>query len=205
MYLVIFIIADIISLVLQAVGGGGAAVQAQNFEDTTSNTHISKLPPPVAQLKPVLAGILFQLGTTTIFLVLAADFMYRVIARKPYSASTRARFNFTLRKSKKAATGAETPASSSADAGSAEKGAADEVPHEWIRRSEYLLAGVAWASVMIYIRGIYRSVELAQGWTGHVMTHEPYFIWLDGFMMVLCMAGLAVAHPGFLLPASGWS
>lgn len=44
MYLIIFIIADIISLVLQAVGGGGAAVQAQNFEDTSTNTHISESP-----------------------------------------------------------------------------------------------------------------------------------------------------------------
>lgn len=41
-YLIIFVIADIISLVLQAVGGGGAAVQAQRYEDTTSNTHISR-------------------------------------------------------------------------------------------------------------------------------------------------------------------
>lgn len=41
-YLIVFIIADIVSLVLQAVGGGGAAVQAQNFEDTKSNTRISE-------------------------------------------------------------------------------------------------------------------------------------------------------------------
>ncbi|CAK9779551.1 RTA1-domain-containing protein [Cutaneotrichosporon oleaginosum] len=183
-YLIIFIIADIISLVLQAVGGGGAAVQAQRFEDTTSNTRI------------MLAGILFQLGTTTIFLILAADFMWRVVARKPYSDATRRRFAFSCFKRKKAS----APGSPNL---ALEK--ADDLDPKWIRRSQYLLLGVAWASVMIYIRGIYRSIELAQGWTGHLMTNEVYFVWLDGFMMVLCMAGLAVAHPGFLLPASGWS
>ncbi|GMK58382.1 hypothetical protein CspeluHIS016_0504140 [Cutaneotrichosporon spelunceum] len=190
-YLIIFVIADIISLVLQAVGGGGAAVQAQRFEDTTGSTRI------------MLSGILFQLATTTVFLVMAADFMYRVVARKPYSESVRRRFHFTLRK--KASAPAPASASSSApDSPNPEAEKVLEVDQKWIRKSQYLLLGVAWASVMIYIRGIYRSIELAQGWTGHLMTHEVYFIWLDGFMMVLCMAGLAVAHPGFLLPRSGW-
>ncbi|BEJ16825.1 hypothetical protein CspHIS471_0602260 [Cutaneotrichosporon sp. HIS471] len=184
-YLIIFIIADIISLVLQAVGGGGAAVQAQKFEDTTSNTRI------------MLAGILFQLATTTIFLVMAADFMYRVAARKPYSEAMRNKFDFNLRFRRKAPSAPGSPNSEAEKTG--------QVDPKWIRKSQYLLLGVAWASVMIYIRGIYRSIELAQGWTGHLMTHEVYFIWLDGFMMTLCMAGLAVAHPGFLLPASGWS
>lgn len=145
----------------------------------------------------MLSGILFQLASTTIFLVLAADFMWRVVTRKPYSDATRRRFAFSCFRRKKASPhGSPNP--------EAEKMGEGEVDPKWIRRSQYLLLGVAWASVMIYIRGIYRSVELAQGWTGHLMTHEVYFIWLDGFMMTLCMAGLALAHPGFLLPASGW-
>lgn len=41
-YLVVFIIADIVSLVLQAIGGGGASMAAQNGTDTTNSTHISK-------------------------------------------------------------------------------------------------------------------------------------------------------------------
>ncbi len=150
----------------------------------------------------MLAGILFQLGTTTIFLILAADFMWRVIARKPYSDAMRRRFAFSCFRRKKASVPG-SPSSTGSPLPAAEK--VDEVDPQWIRKSQILLGGVAWASVMIYIRGIYRSIELAQGWTGHLMTHEVYFIWLDGFMMTLCMAGLAVAHPGFLLPASGWS
>lgn len=41
LYLIVFVIADIVSLVLQAIGGGGAAINAKNYEDTKSNTHIS--------------------------------------------------------------------------------------------------------------------------------------------------------------------
>lgn len=41
MYLIIFIVADIVSLVLQAIGGGGAAVKAKQGEDTDKSTKIS--------------------------------------------------------------------------------------------------------------------------------------------------------------------
>lgn len=40
-YLIVFIIADAVSLILQAVGGGGAAKNAKMRQKTTTNTHIS--------------------------------------------------------------------------------------------------------------------------------------------------------------------
>ncbi|KAJ9108611.1 hypothetical protein QFC19_002329 [Naganishia cerealis] len=40
-YMILFVIADVISLVIQAVGGGRAAVQSQNHEDTTTSTNIN--------------------------------------------------------------------------------------------------------------------------------------------------------------------
>lgn len=73
-----------------------------------------------------------------------------------------------------------------------------------LRKAQLLLLGVAWATLMIYIRCIYRSIELSEGWSGRIITTERYFIWLDGLMMVLCMLGLAVSHPGFLLPRRSW-
>lgn len=141
----------------------------------------------------MLAGILFQLGTTTVFSILAVDFMARVILNKPYSAKFKSLFKRKPR----------APASTDASPVLAPTEKAERQPAK-LRNVQLLLGGVAWATVMIYIRGIYRSIELAQGWTGYLITHEVYFIWLDGFVMVLCMAGLAVAHPGFLLPRSGW-
>lgn len=205
-YMIIFIVADIVSLVLQAIGGGGAAVQAQNNEDTTKNTHI------------MLAGILFQLGTTTLFVAFAIDFMVRVMWEKPYPNTWTFMRGY---KPKSAAADVEKhdnsgsgpiahqSSSSSTDGGQyhhrlATKGAAHASDDPWLRRAQYLLMGVAFATLMIYIRGIYRSIELAQGWDGSIITNENYFVWLDGFPMVLCMAALAVAHPGFLLPPRKW-
>lgn len=55
--------------------------------------------------------------------------------------------------------------------------------------------------VFIYIRSIYRVIELAQGWTGYVMTHEVFFIVLDGVMMIVAVGVFNVFHPGWLLPS----
>lgn len=46
------------------------------------------------------------------------------------------------------------------------------------------------ATVMIFLRNIYRVVELIQGWNGYVNTHERFIIGLDGVPMVLCMFSL---------------
>lgn len=43
----------------------------------------------------------------------------------------------------------------------------------------------------------YRTVELAEGWTGYLIQHEPFFIGLDAIMSTLAMVSLAVGHPGF--------
>jgi predicted transcriptional regulator of viral defense system len=52
---------------------------------------------------------------------------------------------------------------------------------------------------MMILRGFYRSVELAQGWTGYLITHEAYIIGLDAVPMVIAMGTLAVLSPGSLL------
>ncbi|ORY26063.1 RTA1 like protein-domain-containing protein [Naematelia encephala] len=179
MYIAVFVTADVISLVLQAIGGGGAAVAAEDGNDTKKSTKI------------MLAGILFQLATMTIFVALSLDFIVRVLTHRPWRQEI-----------------ISEPEVSNNGENVALKTIANRNGHNASTTStdQYLLAGVAFASLMIFVRGIYRSVELAQGWSGYVISHEPFFIWLDGFPMVLCLAGLAVAHPGWLLPpqVSGW-
>lgn len=53
--------------------------------------------------------------------------------------------------------------------------------------------------VMIYVRSIYRSIELLQGWSGYLITHQIYFIVLDAILMVLAVAVFNVLNPGWLL------
>ena len=53
---------------------------------------------------------------------------------------------------------------------------------------------------MIYIRSIYRTVELAQGWNGYLITHEGYFLGLDASIMVIAVWAFLVFDPAVLLP-----
>ena len=64
MYLAVFISADVASLVLQAIGGGKAAVAAENGLDTTLSTHISELgrSPPAVTAGHALRQIYSSLG-----------------------------------------------------------------------------------------------------------------------------------------------
>ena len=220
MYLAVFVTADIVSLVLQAIGGGQAAVQAEAGNDTTKSTHISEQAKlhhfPLSHLVldslhllknaddcAVLAGILFQLATMTVFVILATDFILRVLSKNPHHRRVK---KLGHPATPPTDTGTNTPAASSPPLpSSSEKAVATANSPSDLRKAQFLLTGVAFASLMIFVRGIYRSVELAQGWSGFVITHEPFFTWLDGFPMVLCYAAFAVAHPGWLLPRRrGW-
>ncbi|TXT10963.1 hypothetical protein VHUM_01714 [Vanrija humicola] len=180
-YLMVFIVADIVSLVLQAMGGGGASVAAQNGTDTAKSTNI------------MVAGILFQLGATSIFAVLAADFMYRVIFNKPYAYRERAIAKAHAKAAAKAA-GAGDSSDTAIELNHAayipaESVMSDSSPKSTtplgeaaghsadLRGTKLLLAGVAFATLMIVIRGIYRAIELLQGWSGYIITHEVGCAW----------------------------
>jgi hypothetical protein len=45
-------------------------------------------------------------------------------------------------------------------------------------------------------RGVYRSIELLQGWTGYMNTDEAYVIGLDGSLMVLAVLVLSLCNLG---------
>lgn len=79
---------------------------------------------------------------------------------------------------------------------------------EFLRRSRKfrftlklkLMVGATTLSVaLIFLRSIYRTIELLQGWHGYLITHERFFVGLDGVPMVLCVVVFNVLHPGWLL------
>ncbi|KAJ5238453.1 RTA1-domain-containing protein [Penicillium chermesinum] len=144
LYLWIFCTCDVISLVIQAAGGGLASAET----DSTPGTHT------------MVAGIVFQLASLTAFVLCAVDFLRRatrlgllkLMARGPLAM---------------------------------------------------LLGAMVLSTVVIYIRSVYRTVELAQGWHGYLITHESYFVGLDGVLMVIAVGVFNICHPGWLLPAGG--
>ena len=146
-YLWIFCTVDVISLVIQAVGGGWAAV-AFNSEppgDTKTGTDI------------MVAGIDFQLISVIIFSILFFSFLYR--------ASTK--MNLPAFKNDK--------------------------------NMKLLVLVTSFSILLIIMRSIYRTVELAGGWTGHVIETERYFIALDGAPMAALVIAFNILHPGVLI------
>ena len=55
------------------------------------------------------------------------------------------------------------------------------------------------SDAVIITRAVYRVIELAQGWRGHLITTEYYFYVLDTAPMIICMGVWIAGHPGLTL------
>ena len=145
-YLWIFCTCDILSLVIQAIGGGMAA------------TAVAAIPPRGSKTGTniMVAGIVFQMASITVFVGFFVEFLRRV------------------RRERKSLG----------------------------RKIDVLIGATAFACIMIYMRSIYRTIELLQGWSGYLITHEPYFIGLDAVLMLFAVAVFNVIHPGWFLSQS---
>ncbi|KAJ7607929.1 RTA1-domain-containing protein [Roridomyces roridus] len=62
-----------------------------------------------------------------------------------------------------------------------------------------MLLALAFSCVTLFIRSIYRIIELAGGWHGRIIHTEVYFNVLDGGMVTLAIWTMNFAHPGFFL------
>ncbi|KAH9949747.1 RTA1 like protein-domain-containing protein [Amylocystis lapponica] len=84
-------------------------------------------------------------------------------------------------------------------------GETQEKANVFDRKMKLMLAALTASSIFIYIRSVYRTIELANGWTGVIITTQWYFDVFDGAMVVLAMYTLNFLHPGMLLgPAKSW-
>ena len=61
------------------------------------------------------------------------------------------------------------------------------------------MAAIIISDAAIVARAVYRVIELAQGWRGHLITTEYYFYVLDTAPMIICMGIWIVGHPGLTL------
>ncbi|KAL8695248.1 MAG: hypothetical protein Q9218_000286 [Villophora microphyllina] len=73
-------------------------------------------------------------------------------------------------------------------------------PATTTRRLRILAAATTLSTLALIARGVYRSVELIQGWRGYLITTERYFIGLDGALMVVALLVFVIANPHYLLP-----
>ena len=65
------------------------------------------------------------------------------------------------------------------------------------------------ATIFIFIRSIYRVVELQDGFDGTIANNEVAFMILEGPMIILASLLLTVFHPGYVFEgnwhAAAWS
>ncbi|CUS21768.1 LAQU0S04e00342g1_1 [Lachancea quebecensis] len=175
LYSYIFMACDIISLIVQAVGGGMAGSAAADHKDPASGDHV------------FVAGLAFQVASMSAFLILWFHLVYQIFVatRMQHTGAKRASLSLF-----------RVPQ--------------EEIDYLYRPKFEFLrLHPKRWvftyfpwiltaASLLIFVRCIYRVIELAEGWSGNLITHEVYFIILDALMMSLATTLLTVCHPGFV-------
>ena len=62
----------------------------------------------------------------------------------------------------------------------------------------YVSAATALSAAMMVTRGVYRSIELSQGWRGFLILNEGYLIALDAVPMLIAMGIFNVFNPAAL-------
>lgn len=141
-YLLIFSTCDLLSIIVQAIGGGHASAQDNKVNGNTK---------PGTDI--MIGGIVFQMASITVFGALFSYILFR---------ARNVRLSKGLR---------------------------------------LTIAATALAVVLIYIRSIYRTMELLQGWKGFLITHERYFIAFDGSMMAAAVIVFNIINPAWFLVA----
>lgn len=64
---------------------------------------------------------------------------------------------------------------------------------------KWMIAALGASTVLLFIRAIYRIIELSEGWSGTVITTEWYFNVFDGVPVGLAFTLLNVCHPGWMI------
>lgn len=148
----IFIPCDILSLVLQALGGGMASAASHSNKNPETGNHI------------MVAGLAFQVFTLLVFMLLCTDFAVRTVVRSNRMGD-----------------------------------AALDPTHAALRRSmkfRAFLVALTLSTICIFIRSVYRVVELGEGWDGALIKNQTLFIVLEGVMVVIAVLVLNAFHPG---------
>ncbi|ODQ80934.1 hypothetical protein BABINDRAFT_160369 [Babjeviella inositovora NRRL Y-12698] len=148
-YSKIFINSDLVTVIILMAGVGTAYSSIVNGDSSNTGTDL------------FIAGLGFQVGSLSIFIVLWLIFFWRV-----HKASKFAEPGYNPRFQHLSSTSAMK------------------------RFPAYAFVGI----VCMYVRAIFKVVEYSEGWTGYLRVHEPYFLVLDGLMVVI--TGIVMSFPG---------
>ncbi|EDK43712.1 conserved hypothetical protein [Lodderomyces elongisporus NRRL YB-4239] len=188
-YSYFFIATDVVSLLIQAGGGGAASVASSEHRDASSGTNT------------MIAGIALQVFAMSVFLIFWFEFLNRLYFKnskiKPQDGSTVQKTSLEKR-----------------SIGNYLKllfntKSVRQYRHEHLEQFynkkfasirqrklfDWMPLAMTIAVVVVYIRCIYRVVELAEGFGGYLYEHEPYILVLDATMIAICGLIFLPFHP----------
>ncbi|KAG8884588.1 hypothetical protein FRB97_003885 [Tulasnella sp. 331] len=127
----------------------------------------------------MVTGIFIQLFAITLYLSTALEFVIRYFRDKPLRPRA------------------------TAVVGDAEATSPNGHRKRMGRGERLMLVGLAIATLFLYIRTIYRTIELLGGWQGAVIHNQAAFDCLDAMPVIIALVTLNVLHPGRLLSTTG--
>lgn len=182
LYAYIFICCDIISLAIQASGGGVAGGESSLHESVWTGTQV------------FLAGLAFQVATLSIFMILMTHFLFKVYVQPRWEYLGARKFSWSIFKI------------SQREIDHLYRQEYHELRMEPDRKMfHYFIFALIVAVVTVFVRCCYRLAQMVSGWSGYLSVHENYFIILDGVMMSLCGLTMTVFHPGFAFKGTKYS
>lgn len=174
----IFVCCDVVSLVIQAAGGGLAAIAVIDRDDTLVGTNV------------MVGGIAFQVVSMTLFYINMLEFIFKIYFRNSPEVKFSFKNFFALFFNTNHGQKLRELLEPNYDA-----------KFQAIRDRRlfpYIPAALYAATFFIYIRCVYRLVELSQGWTGFLITHEEFLFALDALQVCLTCIVMLVFSPIFI-------
>jgi RTA1 like protein len=113
----------------------------------------------------MMGGLSFQAFTLMVFLLLSADFAIRTIKAVRRHGATALNEDAASRRLRRS------------------------------KRFRVLLFSLTISAVLIFMRSIYRVIEISEGWKGELMSTEKFVIWLEAIPVAISGAFLCIFHP----------
>ncbi|KAG8948797.1 hypothetical protein FRC04_009260 [Tulasnella sp. 424] len=192
-YAITFLSLDTSALVVQSLGGSQASA-ADTLEGANRGAKI------------MVGGIILQMVAITLYVIIQVEYLVRVFKDRPvHPRPSPSAIAMTALTPPAGDSGTRTP-NTYVGEGDAEKTQPKAIVmpatgrQRITRKIGLMLLGLVIATVFIYVRSIYRTIELLDGWNGPIITNETLFNVLDGTQILLAMVTLNVLHPGWLIP-----
>ena len=124
----------------------------------------------------MVGGVICQMVVMVLYSLLLAETVYRFLTKRPVKP-------FRFRKTQEIVPVSE-----------------ESLSAQDVKNGKILITAMVFSTIVIFVRSIYRTIELLQGWDGEIISNEALFVILDAVMVNLAMTVFNVIHPGKYLP-----